>query len=128
MEDRLIKILQSLKSEKPDEGFIARSRNSILNSPQNIRNRWMRSFSFLETLKFSAALTLASALVFVFLGGLAYFNAKNASSMLLSGVNDNDLKIEGDSVDFQIQLGEVTYHLDSEKELGAQIQELIKNY
>ena len=126
MEDRIIKILQSLKLIKPDEGFVSRSRNTVLNSPQN--TRWVPNLNFLETLKFSAALTLASALLFVFLGGLAYFNVKNASPMLLSGVNDNDLKVEEANVDFQIQLGEVTYYLDSEKELGAQIEELIKNY
>lgn len=126
MEDRIIKILQSLKLIKPDEGFVSRSRNTVLNSPQN--TRWVPNLNFLETLKFSAALTLASALLFVFLGGLAYFNVKNASPMLLSGVNDSDLKVEEANVDFQIQLGEVTYHLDSEKELGAQIEELIKNY
>lgn len=126
MEEQLIKILKALKLIKPEEGFVQRSRGIILSSPQKQGLFGFRSNIF-ESFKLAAAITLASALLFVFLGGLSYFNVKNLSPVLLTSLNDENLKAEEQKLDFQIQLGQVTYDLGSEKEIGAKIDELLNN-
>lgn len=127
MEEQLIKILKALKLIKPEEGFVQRSRGIILSSPQLRRSLFGFRSNIFESFKLAAAITLASALLFVFLGGLSYFNVKNLSPVLLTSLNDENLKAEEQKLDFQIQLGQVTYDLGSEKEIGAKIDELLNN-
>lgn len=121
MEDRLIQKLKELKSIKPEEGFIQRSRNLILSAPQKFGFR----FTFFENLKLASAISLASALIFVIFGGLSLLNVKNLSPVLLTGANEDNLKAEVESLDIQIQLGEVAYDLGDEKEIGAKLDDLI---
>lgn len=123
MEERIIKILKLFKSIKPEEGFVNRSRGSVLSAPQSSVRPI--GHGIWESLKFGAALALASFLLFVFLGGVSSFNIKNYSPVMLGSVNDEAIHEEAASLDFQIQLGEASYHLDSEKEIGAKIDEII---
>ncbi len=127
MEEGLIKILKQLKAIMPDEGFVKRSRQIILASPQIRRGFMGLKIGIFESIKLASALTLASALLFVALGGLSFFNVKNLSPMILSSLNDENLKAEEQKLDFQIQLGEVTYNLGEDKEIGARIDELLKD-
>lgn len=126
MEEQLIKILKSLKLIKPDEGFVKHSRPAIVSAPQLRKNLFGISNIF-EGFRLAAAITLGSALLFVFLGGISYLNIQNFTPALLSGLNDDNLKAEENKLDLQIQLGELTYDLSQEKEIGAQIDELLKN-
>jgi|SRR3989344_5829149 len=123
MENRIIQKLKELKSIRPEEGFIRRSRDLILSVPQKYGFR----FNFFENLKLASAITLASALIFIFLGGLSLLNVKNLSPVLLTGANEDNLKAEVESLNIQIQLGEVAYDLGDEKEIGAKLDDLIND-
>lgn len=127
MEEQLVKILKQLKLIRPDEGFVKHSRQNILSSPQLRKGIFGFRSNIFESFKLATAIALASALLFVFLGGLSYFNVKNLTPVLLTSLNDENLKAEEAKLDLQIQLGEVTYDLGSEKEIGAKIDELLKN-
>lgn len=127
MEERLIKILKELKSIRPEEGFVNRSRQIILASPQLRRSFLGVKIGLFESFRLAAAVGLASALIFVALGGVSFFNIKNLSPMILSSLNDENIKAEEAKVNFEIQLGEVTYNLGEEKEIGAKIDELLKD-
>ena len=127
MEEGLIKILKQLKAIKPDEGFVKRSRQMILSSPQIRRGFLGLKIGIFDSLRLATAVTLASALLFVALGGLSLLNVKNLSPIILTSLNDEDLKAEEEKLDFQIQLGEVTYNLGKDKEIGAKIDELLKD-
>lgn len=127
MEEQLIKILKELKGIKPEEGFVKRSRQLVLASPIKARGFLGLKMNFLESFKLAAALTLASALLFVLLGGFSYLNLKNLSPMGLTSLNAENLKAEAEKLDFQIQLGEAVYNINSDKEVGLKIDELLKN-
>jgi hypothetical protein len=124
MEERLIKILKELKNIIPDNGFISRSRNLILSSPQI--KRGLRA-SFFESFKLATALSLASVLLFILVGGLSLLNVKNLSPVVLTSLNDESLKAEEEKLDFQIQLGQISYPTAEDKEIGAKVDELLKN-
>ncbi len=115
MEDRVISILKSLKSIKPDEGFISRSRQMIFSSAQQPR----RGLSVLESFKLAAALALASILLFVALGGLSYI--QKSSSTLLTNAKTQA------NPDFEIQIGQAKYDLGNQTEVGVNIEEILKN-
>lgn len=127
MEEQLVKILKQFKLIRPDEGFIKYSRQNILSSPQLRKGILGFRSNVFESFKLATAIALASALLFVFLGGLSYFNVKNLTPVLLTSLNDENLKAEEAKLDLQIQLGELTYDLGQEKEIGAKIDELLKN-
>lgn len=127
MEDQLIKILKSFKSITPDEGFIARSKNLLTAAPQHSAGWFVFRGSVLQSIKMGAALTLASGLLFIVLGGISFFNIRNLSPVMLSSVNKENIEAEAESLDFHIQLGQAKYDVDSEKAIGARIDEVLKN-
>lgn len=127
MEDQLVKILKSLKSITPDEGFLSRSKNLITAAPQYSAGWFVFRGSVLQSIKMGAALTLASGLLFIVLGGISFFNIRNLSPVMLSSVNKENIEAEADDLDFHIQLGQAKYDVDSEKAIGAQIDEVLKN-
>ncbi|MDO8467291.1 MAG: hypothetical protein Q7S83_04100 [bacterium] len=127
MEDQLIKILKSLKSITPDEGFISRSKNLVTAASQHSAGWFIFRGSVLQSIKMGAALTLASGLLFIVLGGISFFNIRNLSPVMLSSVNKENIEAEAENLDFQIQLGQVKYDVDSEKAIGAQIDAVLKN-
>lgn len=119
MEDQLIKSLKTLKTLKPEEGFVKKSRHIVLSAPQK---QWTLG-TVLESFKLATALTLASALLFLAFGGISFLNgAKNAAGLLA----DQKEAIPHPK-DFYIQLGEVRYDLNSDKELGAKIEKLLES-
>lgn len=124
MEERLVKILKELKNIIPEEGFIKHSRNIVLSSPQLKRSL---KVSFFESFKLATALSLASVLLFILVGGLSLLNVKNLSPVILTSLNDESLKAEEEKLDFQIQLGQISYPVGEDKEIGAKVDELLKN-
>ena len=119
MEEGLIKILKELKAIKPDEGFVKRSRQMILSAPQRKQNLLGIRINIFESFKLGAALTLASALLFIVFAGVSYLN--NSGPALLA-----DQHKAGNQSDFYIQLGEARYDLNKDKELGAKIEKLLE--
>ena len=94
MEDQLAKILKSLKSIAPDEGFVSRSKNLITAAPQHSAGWFVFRGSVLQSIKMGAALTLASGLMFVVLGGISFFNVRNLSPVMLSSVNKENIEAD----------------------------------
>lgn len=118
MEEALIKLLKSLKAIKPDEGFVECSRNLILASSRREKPRFR--LNFVENLKLVAALALASILLFAVITGLPYLSNLGPARLA-------EKQKATQPADFYIQLGEVKYDLNSDKELGAEIEKLLKN-
>lgn len=126
MEDQIIKILKSFKSIGPDEGFVKRSRQLILSAPQKIKNTFFFSSkaSFLESFKLATTVALAGALLFIILGGVSVFNAKITNFQpMFTDLDSKNLKSAESG--FDIKLGQITYDLDSEKDIGAKIDEAL---
>lgn len=119
MEDQLVKKLKDLKSIKPEDGFVNRSRQLILSSQQHPARFGLSLF---ENLKLATALVLASALAFLTLGGISYMQFKNSQSLMAKN-QSKDANHPG----FQIQLGQAKYNLGKDSGLGAKIDELLKN-
>ncbi len=127
MEDQLIKFLKSLRSIVPDEGFVSRSRNLVTSAPQHSAGWFVFRGSVLQSIKLGAALTLASGLLFIVLGGVSFFNIRNLSPVMLSSINQKNIQAEADNVGFQIQVGQAKYDINSDKEVGVKIDELLKD-
>lgn len=117
MDDQILKTLKEFKNTRPDDGFVRHSRNMILNAS---RNHGAFRPSLFENLKLIGALALGSALMFAIITGLPYLGGIGSG-----GLAKQDAKLQ--SSDFYIQLGEVTYDLNEDKELGVEIEKLIKD-
>lgn len=105
MEDKIIKLLESLRLIKPDEEFKNRGRDLILNVHGGRRMAEIKTGVF-SSVKFGAALALASVLMFVFIGGLSYF-ANYA--FVADGFDAEALTAEAEQIDLKIQLGQARY-------------------
>ncbi len=117
MEDQLNKILKAFKSIKPEEGFLQRSRQMIMASEQ----KPMRfGLSLFENLKLGAALALATLLLFVALGGLAYLGGSSGAALMVN----KEGSVNGD---FEIQIGQAEYNLGEDIEVSANVEEILKN-
>ena len=81
----------------------------------------------MQSIKLGAAMTLASALLFIILGGVSFFNVRNLSPVMLSSINEENIAAEADKLDFNIQLGQLEYDVTDEKEIGAKLDDLLKN-
>lgn len=127
MEDQLKNILKSLKSVAPDEGFVSRSRDLLNTAPQHGRGWFVFRGPVLQSIKFGMAVSLASGLLFIILGGVSFFNIQNLSPVMLSSINKANIQSEADKLDFQVQLGKAEYDIESDKEVGVKIDELLKD-
>ncbi|MEK7192296.1 MAG: hypothetical protein AAB646_02165 [Patescibacteria group bacterium] len=125
MEEQLSKILKKIKSIAPEEGFLKRSKDLILSARQNKFGFDDLRTSLLESFKWGAALTLASLLLFVLVGGLTYSNLEGVSPAILSNLNDIKLRNEVNNLDFQIRLDEISYSSQNDKAIGQKIDELL---
>ncbi len=123
MEQKILQILKALKILQPEKGFLERSRNLIMSAPQKQFPGLVRGV--LDSLKLSMALSLASLLLFVVIGGFSYLNLQKISPGAVSLINEAKLRSEASSLDFQIQLGEVKYYLESDEAIGAEIDKLL---
>ncbi len=115
MENQVEKIFKAFKEVKPEEGFVQRSRQIIMATEQ----KPMRfGLSLIENLKIASALALASALLFIALGGIAFLS-KPGSSAVFTAEDSNKA--------FHIQLGEASYGDGQEAEVGINLDEILKN-
>ncbi len=123
MEEKILQFLKALKVLQPEKGFLERSKNLIMSAPQKQFPGLVRGV--LDSLKLSMALSLASLLLFVVIGGFSYLNLQKISPGAVSLINEAKLRSEASSLDFQIQLGEVRYYLESDEVIGAEIDKLL---
>lgn len=121
MEEYISKILKVFhKRIQPDSDFRARSKGLILASPQFPPKRFFGlRISIFEAAKLGAALTLASFLTFIVIGGISYFGFTNTSPAALTSFDPAALSSEATSFDFKIQLGEAKYYDQSSRDIAA---------
>lgn len=125
MEKYLYGILRPLKNIlKPHPEFIRQSRPIILTYTKTGAFKILRILG--DSIKFAAALSLASLLLLLVLGGMSYFKT-NFSPVILTGFNTQKLLGEIDDLDFQIRLTEAQYYSQSTKEVAAAPDEVSQN-
>lgn len=108
MEEQLFKKIKLLQSVQPRKEFTEQSRRLVLAAPQ--ASPLMGFFTrVIDTLKYSAALGLATVLLFLFIGGFSYFKITNISPLVLTSFEAQGLEQEVQSLDFRIQLGQAKY-------------------
>lgn len=127
MEEKIIKTLKAFRAIEPGNDFMHRSKSVILATPKINHHLSTLKISFWESLKFGAALSLASILIFIIIGGVSYFNIKKLAPGVLTGLDDNNLLSEASAVDFQIKLSEIKYYEEAAKEVTALLDEISKN-
>lgn len=127
MEDKLNQILKSLKSIAPEEGFVSRSRALLDSASQHGRGWFVFRGPILQSIKLGMAVSLASGLLFIVLGGVSFFNIRNLSPVMLSSINKANIQSEADNMDFQVQLGEAKYDVNADKAVGLKIDALLKD-
>lgn len=122
-ENRIIQTLKEFKKSNPDSGFINHSRRTILVTSQKSTG----TSSFFQNFKLFSVVALAGMLLFFILGGVSYFSSPTFGPAILIRIDEDKVKAQAEKLDLQIQLGEVTYRVESEKEIGAKIDEILKN-
>ena len=122
MENQLSKIFKEFKSIQPDPGFIKRSRLALAVLPsQRSANPIRRGvMEALESFKFAAAITFASLMLFLIVGGVSYFKFKNAPG-ILGSIQEQDLISEAE---FSIKLGDVKYFEESAEQVAAALNKM----
>lgn len=133
MEEKLIKILKSLRRIEPESDFSTSLKKQVFAAsrvaeaaPQ--RNSRLPSFGrwMLEGLKFAGALTLASLLVFTIFNGFLSFGNGIKSSTLTS-LNEEKMLAEAKDTDFEINLQEIRYYEHSAQEVAALFDKVLEN-
>lgn len=122
MEDKIIKILQSFRLIEPDSEFKKRSQALIFALPKHKTNQL--KIGIFDSAKFAAAISFATILLFIVIGGLSYFKITNISPELLGGFNEQNLLSEAAKLNFEIQLGEVKYFDKSAEQVAAVLKEI----
>jgi hypothetical protein len=115
--DNFFKILKSLNKIQPDPDYKANSKRLILSAPQNPRLGWR--LGIFESFKLGAAITLASVLTFIVIGGISLFQFTKVSPASLTSFDSQDLTTEALSLDLKIQLGEAKYFDASTQDVAA---------
>jgi len=119
-------LLQNLKALKrtldPDPEFLHRSRDLILTSRQKSPYIFQTRNILSDGLKWSLALGLTSLLLFIIVGG---FNPSNKN--FLASLNEKALLKESGRVTFNIELDEIRYRQQLEKNIAVVIDEIISN-
>ena len=121
--ENLEKILKTFKKLQPSEEFKARSRSLILAAQQNPKRFLGIRFSVFEFFKLGAALTLASILTFIVIGGIS---ALKVSPSTFTSFDQSTLSDEAESLGLKIQLGEAQYFGDSRDEVSAALEKVSK--
>ena len=124
-EDILTKILKIFRKIQPNKEYTLQSRREILATSKISHSISTIKIGLLDSFKFSGALMLASLLIFVIFGGLAFFNVKNLSPVMLTSFNDSKLMAE--SGDFEIKLQEIEYYERSAQEVATLFDEVLKD-
>lgn len=130
-EEKIVKILQNLKSVKPDRNYSEKSRMLVLLSKEQIANSKLPPFkikSFADILRLSTLVGAAIFLLLFLVGGVSYIN-KNFSPLALEGLNRKSLIAEAENINssIQITLEEIRYLDQSNQKAIKTIEEVSKN-
>ncbi len=120
--DYLVHYLKSLKSIKPDDGFLLQSRNIILSQTSKPSYVFRLKNELLNVLKFSFAVGL-TAVMFLSLGGKLF--PKN--NIFVASLNNKNLVKESLKADIDIQLAEAKYYKETTAQVTLALNEIIKD-
>lgn len=123
MEEKIIQLFKNLKTIRPSEHFVQRSKHIILSSQQNKNTAKTIWYKIFESLKVSSGLALASLLLFVLVSGVAYNKITN-SRLLLTSFNQSKLVAEADTLNLDIHLKEAKYFDDTNKEIENALKKI----
>ena len=124
MEERnLISHIELCRSIEPSGEFRERARRAILSLPQK-HPSWieMVRHEFVENLKFSFSLALASFLLVAVFGGFAYWRNLIPGGRFTN--ESRELLTEAEKMNFGIELGEAEYFSESAKEITLILGEI----
>lgn len=125
MEEQLSKTLKAFRNIQPDELYAAKSRRMILSMPRIAHPIQVMLRRVADTFKFTLALSLASAMVFLMIGGFSYFKVTNLSTLVLTSFDEsNGLQQEAQGLDFRIQLGQAKYFDEATQQVADSEQEI----
>ena len=113
---------KNLKKIEPDPDFLARSKRSILTSPQKPQYLFGAKYAFNHLFKISFALGLMTIMLLAVSGRLS-----PAPGYFLASINNKQLMREIAKVDFNIQLAEVKYYQEISKQINLALNEIINN-
>ena len=122
-EEELIEILKAARGIMPREEFRANLKAHIFNTPQKPPTLWNSLRHQLgENIKFGAALSLATLMLFVAFGSITHWSTifQNKGP----DFDNQELHAEASKLDFEIQLGEAQYFTESANEIAALLDEI----
>lgn len=119
--DLLIETLRSLKrTVEPDADFLRYSKRFILAVPTRPAYVFHTKNLFVHSFKLALGLALMSLVLFIIVGG---FNPKNNN--LLASLNEKALLRESASTTFNLELDEIRYREQLNKNIVIVIDEII---
>lgn len=125
-ETLLKKLLTPLNRITPDSGYMANSKALISMRAQELPAQplRMRFFSrMFESVTFTASLALASLLIFIAIGSLSYLTG-TSNGQLASSFNNDSLAMEAKSIDFSMQIREISYFDESAKQVALALDKI----
>ena len=125
MEKFLSKIFTPLKKIEPNSSYLSQSKKTILLSEQEPTQESIKSIlrpRFLEGISLRTSFALASLLLIIITGSVSYL--KSSSTPLAGSLNDEALAQEINSIDFQVQVKEVSYFNQSARDVSLALDEI----
>lgn len=122
----LKKLLAPLSRITPDSGYMTASKAQISLREQEMPSQLLSSRFFsriFESVTFTAGLALASLLIFVAIGSLSYL-AGSSNGKLASSFNNDSLALEAKSIDFSMQIREISYFDESAKQVALALDKI----
>lgn len=126
----LKKLLSPIKRIQPDSAYMQRSKALIslrnqetASLPLNLPLSKRFTSRIFESVTFTAGLALASLFIFIALGSLSYL-AGEPGGQMASSFNNDSLALEAKSVDFSMQIKEISYFDESAKQVALALDKI----
>lgn len=126
---QLKKLLSPLKSITPDSAYMSRSKQLITFARQKAPVVQMPLYTrfagrMLESFTFSAGLALASLFIIIALGSLSYLTGPAQDGAVATSLNNDSLALEAESIDFNMQIKEISYFDESAKQVALALEKI----
>jgi hypothetical protein len=121
---KLIEKLKKLREVSPDANFFLRSHELISVTPQI--KKTFKSHIW-ESFRMSIALSLASLLVIIGLGGFSYLKLDKFSPFIIGGLNTKSLAAEAERANQEFELAEAKYFEDTSRAVAAALNAVSQN-
>ena len=122
--EQILKTLKLLGSAiEPDPAFLRRSRDLILASSSATSLAFRFRQLALGSVQLAASMALMALLLFVVAGGLN----RQPSPTVLASLNEKTLRRESANVSFNIELAEISYRQEFEKNISLALDVIIED-